>query len=160
MEKSILSKRKHLYISKPDTQDRIIELKIISKATQQKYCQLLQQAQMHCKYIQESRNIMKNMMHVVPKWTANIQSKLASFETTDILYVPQENKDFYNDVDHTIESLEMKIETIEQENRKLNNEIEIHSLRCKNLYVILKNIMYAHFSIKMPKRDPLPFPTR
>ena len=159
MEESILVKRKHLCISEHDTLDHINQLKIISKDMQRNYGQLVQQAQMHCKVIQDSRTIMKNMMYVIPSWTAGIQSKLTSFETTDILYVPQENKDFYNDTDHTIESLELKIDTIRQVNCKLNHIIEIYVLRRKNLYVIIKNIMYAHFSIKMPKRDPLSFPT-
>ena len=160
MEKSVLSKRKHLSTRSSAIQDRIIELNVIFKATQEKYCQLLQQAQMHYKGIQDSRDIMKNMMYVIPSWTAGIQVKLASFDTTDILFEPQENKDFYNDVDNTIRSLEMRIEIIEKENRILDHEIELYVLRRKNLYVLIKNIMYAHFSIKMPKRDPLPFPTR
>ena len=156
MEPSTLIKRKRSHISNSDRTTELYEIYLVA---QKDYRHLLQTVQTHYKYIQESRSIMMNIKSAVPRWSANIKIIVNSFDSTEKLIIPPENKDFYNVVDMTIDALEKKIEAIEKVNCKLKDTIESYILCSKKVFTIIKNLMYAHFSIKMSKKaSAIPFP--
>ena len=137
----------------------IQELNIAEKDLQNKYRILVQKSQELSIALINSRTIVKNTMITVPKWKENIQASLDIYNTRQKIVIHQLDSNLFL-VSDNVQDIQRNITKIKEINHILENEIKILILRNKGAYTIIKNLMYAHFQIKMPKiPSNIPFPS-
>ena len=147
MEKSLLTKRT---FNETVSTTLLQELQNTEINLQNEYRNLLQTSRELSEYIIRTRIIVKNIMIAVPRWTANIKVILELSETTHRIVIQELDKELL--VTNTnVPDLQEKNAKIKEINQLLQDNIKTLTMQKKNIYILVKNLMYAHFKINMPK---------
>lgn len=163
--KMVASKRRRIHTnpsteitSSPSSRIIIEELQNKESIAKDKYLLLLNELQELIACILKLGIIVKNIMITVPRMAILLQARMDQREAINKLIPPECDYHMINMANSTVDELRIKIDKIDQESNQLSEHIQLLLVRRKNAHNVIKTLMYAHFSIKMPqKKTFVPF---